>query len=1630
VGSDTYEISDWTTVGEGDQATHTLTIKFNGNANYQFSVAYTDIFGNERTYTSEKFVVDNDAPTAKVTIDESNAWTKIIETLTFGLWKNSTVTVKADADDATSPIRTLEYVVSEKTTALTQEEHSKAQWSTFEQFSVSENKRFTVYLKATDRAGNVTYINSDGYIVDLEEGDILIVPEEPHSNGFYNGSFNVNIAVTDKEPYSGIKRVEYWVLNGGTETKHETLYTYEYSRDSGENSNGGSLVVTELGKQPETFEGKLPAYENLTSRFEKTITVDAGANNSDYVSVRVRVTDNAGNEWSEQIDGLKVDITEPKIDVSFNLNSGYIDGDRGYFNQVREATIVYTERASSFNREKATERIKITGVDGMNQGVELDLNAMITWGTSEINEKDPDNSKHYAHVRFATDANYELTVSYVDEANNECKYEDVTFARDTVTPRFFTVDKTDPVASISIADRTWDKLLLVLSFGLFTDKSISVTSEQSDVTSPIKVEYYKTDKVKALTRTELDNLNASNWMAFGGLEIMPEERVVVYLKVSDYAGNYVYVNSDGYILDNSHAAITLTPDTTEIYHDSIPVYNQNVNVQIDISEMKEETYSGIKSVEYWVKCDGNETHREVLMSFDTIAPTHEDLIHTFSKSVMINASENNSCDVVLYVGVMDNAGNYVEQSLAVDIDISAPTISVHYENDEPYKIEGEKGYYSAKHNAIVEIVERPEHFNAEEATKGILITATDVKGNVVIEETSSLIGAWKTTGSGNSAVHAVEIDFSADANYTFEISYTDLAANSNEEVDTGSSKAPYAFAVDTTAPTGSVTAQGLGTWDKLINILTFGLWSKNTVNVSFTAEDITTPIESVLYYKTSDTTQKTENDLNAVTGWIAAEGLTIPSDERFVVYTKITDYAGNVTYISTNGVIIDDSVPSIESVKPEISITPDPAHGIYHSDVTVGVSVIDPGMGTTNAYTGLKEIRYEVYNLNVKTQEGLLFSFDIEDPTHSQLMQSWNRKDAIVVNKDLNNSNDVKIVVYAVDNAGNTNSAECIIKIDTTAPVIEVSYDKNDGDASFSEGVYFNADRTAKIVVTERNFDPSMVQLVITNTDGYIPQISDWTTVQGTGNGDNTTNTAYVVFNRDGDYTFDVSCVDMADNESVAANYGSSQAPVAFTVDKTAPVVNIVYNNNKFLNGNYYNAERIATITVTEHNFETGRIQVYLKATDNGVETALPVVSEWISNGDVHTATVTFAADSLYEFDFDYNDKAGNASADLAVQTFYIDTTAPSLSISGIMDESANNAENIGFVMTATDTNFDVFTPVLTAVYVSGESKEITLGEITDTVNGKIFTVENIEEDGIYRITCKVIDKAGNAYTEVILDRADGTQSAEKRSGEDTLATFSVNRDGSAFELDRSIVELVKQYYIQSLDEDIVINEVNVDTTTVEITLDGPDGEKVLEADKDYRIETNGGNGTWSKKTYYVSKTLFDKDGEYILLVNTKDAAGNNDYSDSNEENRIAFVVDTVAPSMLYYGIGNDGRYLTDKQTVELMLSDDGGALGELTYIINDGNPETVSAEAIKANGGKITFDLMEGTNQVVKVTYTDEAGNSKTEEFSNITVTSNRILLLWANEPLRWGVLGGTGAAALAVVGVVLFRKKRKTNA
>ena len=1085
-------------------------------------------------------------------------------------------------------------------------------------------------------------------------------------------------------------------------------------------------------------------------------------------------------------------------------------------------------------------------------------------------------------------------------------------------------------------------------------------------------------------------------------------------------------------------------------------YNKDFTVKVNGINDPDD-YSGIQSVEYWVVKDrteteqGTETQREMLYTYTEGGDILQELE---GLSFTVDAGKNNSDNVVIYVQVTDRAGNVSKpEEKAVKINSTPPTIEIKFGDEKPVNVVEEngtkRGYYDAVRTATVTITDRAST-QALDAVK-FDIKAKNAAGNDV--RNTVTIGDWRNAVDPETnlpdpdkvscdVIFSGDADYiwSGDANYIWSISYTNRAGLSAKDglsaiADKDQTKSvnavtygetPYCFTVDKNAPTGTITANtyvvggkdptSSPVWTALIGSenLTFGVWANDKIVITHNEGDETSPIKSKEYFVQkfgTDDTKKaplTVKELAQQKWTDIGETTEFTPNQQLVVYLKITDMAGHVTYLSTNGLVVDNERPHEEFTAPELVVESGLTNNkIYNGDVPVEVSANDPAKN--GVYSGLKQVTYTVYNGTV---------YNEEDVTQRGVLYSWNGKEApckskkdmgFTVDAEKNNSNDVHILLTAEDNAGNVTSMEYSIKIDITKPIINIEYDNNAADS----GTFFRESRRANVTVKERNFDDSRVNITLRATDDgadiALPTVSKWTS-----SGD--LHTATIEYTAEGDYTFDIDVSDKAGNPNEPVHYADGTvAPTAFTIDKTRPTISVTYDNNSALNGNYYNANRTATVVVTEHNFDASRVNITLRATDDGADIALPTVSGWTSSGDRHTATIAYQRDGLYTFDIDVTDKAGNTSADFTEQTFYVDTTAPTLEITGVADRSANNGDIIP-VVSYSDTNYDdaQVSITLTGAMRKGVALD---GSYADQHNGKVFTFKNFakekEVDDIYTLAATLTDKAGNTTEKTIL--------------------FSVNRFGSTYALSAA-TEQLNGSYVQT-PQDVVVTETNPDALqNIRITLFKNNQTIILQEGTDYRIEVRGGNGQWYEYIYTVLAKNFADDGVYRLTFYSEDAAGNiAENTLDTKKQEIGFGVDKTKPNMVVTNLESDTTYPLENLTVSLSAGDNLLLQSVVVYLDDYSKAyKTWTAEeiaAIVADQGEFTFDIpgdSTGAHQV-KIVCTDAAGNEQTEEITNFYVTTNLFVRYYNNKPLFFGSI----AAVVVIAGVViaLAAGKKKKN-
>ena len=1180
------------------------------------------------------------------------------------------------------------------------------------------------------------------------------------------------------------------------------------------------------------------------------------------------------------------------------------------------------------------------------------------------------------------------------------------------------IDKTKPENlkvsySKSVPDTILEKIFK------FYKAPVTVTLEAKDVTSGIKNFTYSYEVEKDVSKV---NTGASDVVAAVGdkgvtisgssakavFKIDAQFRGKVSFTATDNAGNVSDICKDNktIVVDDIAPIVEITldgPKKSDKYKQYYSDYPVTANIKINEANFFAEAFEKVEDISV-NPSELVDEHLKITVTTELNNGTktekvykNDDLTTKFKKG---DADEWNSTikfdtgeDAIYTIKVecTDFSGNKAETAEKTFIvDKKDPCINVDFSNND---VRNGK-YFNADRTAKITIKER--NFNAADVE--LNVTADKAVGNIAdYAEYLKNSDNWTNTGD----THTAEITFSTEAFYKFDISYTDMSGRKNEPVNYGDSKAATDFVIDKTAPVNSdikindssVLARGGVAFEKFY---------RNDVTVKFSTNADISGIKSVKYQKVNDLSSYNKN--GTWNEYDSQNGVVVKPNKKFVIYFMVEDMAGNTVIVNSTGIVVDDKAPIGEKAAPEIDIIPDAvnANGLHNGNVNVAMKVVDPKYSGVNSdingyYSGINKITYRIYTRDTDAVEtGTLMDISANNTNGAvfdkdNLISSWSGN--ITVDASRFNSNNVVVEVKAVDNAGNerVTTNEMIgqaIKIDITAPAIDVSYDNNTAD----NNTYFKENRTARIQITERNFNENDVDVRISNTDGVIPSVSGWTQYAGSGNMDNTTWVTYVTYDADGDYKFDISYKDMADNTAGAENYADGTvAAKEFTVDKTNPVIEVSYDNNDAENSNYYKTDRTATISVTEHNFQADRVIVNVTATDDGNAVTAPQISGWTSDGDINTATIYYGSDAYYTFNISMRDMAGNSSDEFTEQNFYVDKTVPDLSISGVENNTANSGTVIP-VISYSDTNYDESLVSITLTGANRKTVELD-GSYAEQHNGRVFTFKDFANeksiDDIYTLTASITDRAGNVSTQTVV--------------------FSVNRFGSTYELSSS-TENLNGTYVKST-EDVVLSEVNVNQlTNIKLTLYKNDATIVLKENEDYRVSISGGNGQWYQYTYTVFAKNFSENGVYRITVQSDDATGRTQKTDQDTKNiEIQFGIDNEPPVINVKNLESKTTYAMESKEVEMTVRDN-LKLGQVIVELDGNEYKTWSGdelEQIVQNGGNFTFNI------------------------DDFYVTTNKWVQYINNKPLFYGSI----IAVIAVVGLGVFavtfvrRKKDKAE-
>lgn len=893
-----------------------------------------------------------------------------------------------------------------------------------------------------------------------------------------------------------------------------------------------------------------------------------------------------------------------------------------------------------------------------------------------------------------------------------------------------------------------------------------------------------------------------------------------------------------------------------------------------------------------------------------------------------------------------------------------------------------------------------------------------------------------------------EINFTDDANYQIEIKAIDKAGNTPKQDADGHPKpVVYKVTVDKTKPDfgsievagtyNSITSDGRKKkgivtlvqtslkeiWNEFVTNVIYSVFSKDTIKYTMSGSDKISPVE-ISYYLSAE--PMNESDLNKLPDeswhlYDETENNIIEVNKSCFIYERVKDRTGNISYVSTEGMITDNHKPDISlSLNKEAN-----KNGFYNGDVLFSADIEDkiPEGGT--ASSGLQYVAYYL------ERDGKIVDSSVNSVYDNEKKEK--EKDTLKIEQESIsakefNSNDVTLCVTAVDNAGNKSTEEIPLKIDNVKPEISVSYDDQ------AEGEYCNHTRTATISIKERNLNTDDVKIVAKGAHGNKGKIGKWSHSSNTGKSDDAVYTCKVTFTEDDDYEFTVSCVDKAGNKA-KKNFSDK-----FTVDATKPVISVSYNGAAPEQNAYYKEPITATITITEHNFNAGKVDIQMHADNSSVSG----VSGFSSNGDVHTATVSYSTDGTYGLDVAYTDEAGNAADSYSGNTFTVDLIEPEIEITNIQDKSANKGD-VKPVITCTDVNYDS-DKVAIKLY-GANNGEIDLKDVSVSSqainNGEQYTLDFPKTqvlDDVYTLTAEVTDKAGNETEKSI--------------------EFSVNRFGSVYTLGTETGEWLTNGVCSYIQEgrQVVIVETNVDevverniaytqggvnAAVVTVNEVGSCSSQERENGTYYQMKDRRDGNQWYQYEYTIHADNFLSEGRYSVQIDSTDKAGNHTSNVSNKHTEgnlvVEFAVDQTAPSAVITGAEDRKVYNETSHTVYLDVQDN-LATDYVTVYLNGEEYGTYKASDIEElENGLIPVKVGQAlSTQTIQLMAKDMAGNILSEKSEgkydksfddfHIVVTTNP-LVRFLHTTWLWLLLLMIFAICGISVFIIVKRKRMQTE-
>ena len=894
------------------------------------ATTYADLAGDEsvRSLTLTALWEPTGYPWGEIRIDERNAWQRFLNLISFGLFFREEKTVTITAGDASGEDVEVEYFIGDKM-------YFVGSWdgNTFAPYtgpiSINADGKYAVYVKLTNASGKVTYLSSDGFVIDttapviqgveagkiyceevtatvVEENiDTVTVGGEPvtldENNRLVVPPANgpVTVVVTDK--LGNRAEVTITVYDGHDPDPDTNICRHCGSRVAADLRLGDT--VTHFGTVTEALtEACKPENSGCTVKLwaRNTMLPDGFYADTDATGFTLDLNGRSLSGYPLNVGGAgrsgKLTVIDPRGNGTLGLavrDGGEVTAggskDTAYSIAVYGGTLKFTGghinagMCDLYNGVKLTDLLPEGYAYRRYDGIGTEFS-----GSSWVPRTDAEN-----RTGWAAAGQYDLAVMKCEHAGMDA-------------------DGSCPYCGLKIA-------AAITKPGIFrgyTDINEAISDAQSDENYGCALTLYN-GEVKSLTlnkgRLALEIRGAAvDYCTISGADVTIDSDMDAWVtftggKLSITGGkftNYVRLkSSEARISGGQFADIDMT-ENSKVSTLADYLGEGRAFADKDSGDIVNGYVTGLKNV--------------------TVLPHAHDCrwdTETHEKSCVCGYVEAADSDAPVISGI-ENGKTYY----------GAVEFSVADANDFTVTVDG---------NPVL-----PENgrFTLVPDNEQHTVTATDAAGNTAVITVSVMklysvtlpSGAGFTATGANTAGHGTDYTFKVDiaAGYSKTGSYRVLVNGSavdgimgDETGDTflltgvsGSMTITVEGVADITPPTAEI-AVGTNKFSSFMNTITFGLFFKKTQTVTVTASDVGSGL-SRAEYLLSETAFA---DKDAIAGdWTEltlAEGtaaFNIEPSRKAYVYLRVTDVSGNITVINSDGVVV---YTDAEAITEAVSFT-------------------------------------------------------------------------------------------------------------------------------------------------------------------------------------------------------------------------------------------------------------------------------------------------------------------------------------------------------------------------------------------------------------------------------------------------------------------------------------------------------------------------------------------------------------------------------------------------------------------------------------------------------------------------------------------------------------------------------------